>query len=187
MPPATPPITHPVTLGGLLLVFTKLGMTSFGGGLSGWMNQEIVQKRGWMTEEQFMAGVALTQVMPGPNAVNLACFIGQRLRGGAGLTVSALGVLLPPFGLILVLAALYGQVAGSGWLRFVLSGMAAVGVGMNVAVAVRAARHMPGLVPMLVAAALFVGVGVLQLPMIGLVLLLGPLNVWLSWRGMRRG
>lgn len=176
-----------MSLAALLGVFTKLGMTSFGGGLSGWMNREVVNKRGWMTEEQFMAGVALTQVMPGPNAVNLACFIGQRLRGGPGLVVAALGILLPPFVLILLLAALYGQVAGSGWLRFVLSGMAAAGVGMNVAVAVRAARRMPGVVPALVAAALFVGVGILQLPMVGLVLVAGPLSVWLSWREGGRG
>ena len=171
-----------VSLGALLAVFATLGMTSFGGGLSGWMNREVVQRRGWMTEEQFLAGLALTQVMPGPNAVNLACFIGQRLRGGAGLAVCALGVLVPPFVLILVLAVLYGQVAGSGWLRFVLSGMAAAGVGMNVAVALRAARGMVGVVPFGIAAALFVGVGVLQLPMVGLVLVFGPLSVWLAWR-----
>ena len=186
-PPIPPGVTSNVTLGALLAVFTKLGMTSFGGGLSGWMNREIVQKRGWMSEDQFMAGVALTQVMPGPNAVNLACFIGQRLRGGAGLTVSAVGVLLPPFVLILVLAALYAQVAGSGWLRFVLSGMAAAGVGMNVAVAVRAAQRMPGAVPLLIAAVLFVGVGLLQWPMVAMVLVLGPFSVWLSWRETRRG
>lgn len=162
-------------------------MTSFGGGLSGWMNREVVQRRGWMTEEQFLAGLALTQVMPGPNAVNLACFIGQRLRGGAGLAVCATGVLLPPFVLILVLAALYGQVAGSGWLRFVLSGVAAAGVGMNVLVAARAARGMVGPVPLGIAAMLFVGVGVLQLPMVGLVLLLGPISIYLSWREARDG
>lgn len=166
-------------------VFAKLGMTSFGGGLSGWMNREVVQQRGWMTEEQFLAGLALTQVMPGPNAVNLACFIGQRLRGGAGLAVCAAGVLLPPFVLILVLAALYGQVSGSGWLRFVLSGMAAAGVGMNVVVAARAARGMVGMVPLGIAAALFVGVGVLRVPMVWLVLVFGPLSVWWAWRDGR--
>ena len=180
-------MTGRVPLLSLLAVFTKLGMTSFGGGLSGWMNREVVQRRGWMTEEQFLAGLAVTQVMPGANNVNLACFIGQRLRGGAGLVVCAAGVLLPPFVFILVLAALYGEVAGSLWLRFVLSGIAATGVGLNVLVALRAARGLAGVVPFGIAAALFVGVGVLQLPMVGLVLVFGPLSVWLAWRGERVG
>ena len=183
----TPP---PATLGALLLVFTRLGLTSFGGGLSGWMHGEVVLKRAWLTEEQFIAGVALTQVMPGPNAVNLALFIGQRLRGGPGLVVSGFGILAPPFVFILGLAALYGRVAGSAGVRFVLSGMAAAGIGMTVVVAARSARHMRGIVPALVAAALFVGVGVLQLPMVLLVLVLAPLSVWLEWRqgrGQGRG
>lgn len=181
------PAPAPVTLSALFAVFAKLGMTSFGGGLSGWMHREVVRRRGWMTEDQFVAGVALTQVMPGPNAVNLALFIGQRLRGGPGLVVCGLGVLLPPFGFILVLAGLYARVAGSNGVRFVLSGMAAAGVGMTVVVALRSARRIRSVAPALIAAALFVGVGLLQLPMLGLVVVFAPVSVWLAWRELDGG
>ncbi|MFC7538907.1 chromate transporter [Siccirubricoccus deserti] len=64
-------------LGEILLVFTSLGMASFGGGLPGWMHREVVVRRGWMTDEAFLAGVALGQVLPGPNSINLALYIGQ--------------------------------------------------------------------------------------------------------------
>lgn len=175
--------SHPeATLAALLAVFFKLGMTSFGGGLSGWIHQEVVRKKGWMTDDQFMAGVALTQVMPGPNAVNLALFIGQRMRGGLGLAVSGFGILFPPFLLILALAVGYGTIAGLHGAQFVLSGMAAAGVGMTFVMGIRSGLRMRGATPIAMAVAVFVMVGVLQWPMVPVVLLLGPLGVWLAWR-----
>ena len=55
----------PPGLADILGVFARLGMASFGGGLSGWMHREVVQQRRWLTEEGFLAGVALGQVLPG--------------------------------------------------------------------------------------------------------------------------
>lgn len=174
---------HPdATLPALLGVFFKLGMTSFGGGLSGWIHQEVVRRRGWMTEDQFMAGVALTQVMPGPNAVNLALFIGQQMRGGAGLAVSGFAILFAPFLLILALAAGYSAIAGLHGVRFVLSGMAAAGVGMTFVMGVRSTVRMRGAVPLATAGVVFVAVGLLQWPMLPVVFLLGPASVLLAWR-----
>ncbi|MEJ1975379.1 MAG: chromate transporter [Acetobacteraceae bacterium] len=49
----------------LFLVFTKIGLTSFGGGLSGWILRELVQTRGWLSEEDFLSGLALAQAYPG--------------------------------------------------------------------------------------------------------------------------
>ena len=172
----------PATLPALLAVFLKLGMASFGGGLPGWMHQEVVERRAWMTEEQFIAGVALTQVMPGPNSVNLALFIGQQLRGGPGLVVSGFGVLFPPFLFILALAAAYGAVSGLDGIQFVLSGMAAAGVGMTMVVGVRSARRIRGAAPIAVAAGIFLMVGVLHWPMLPIIAVAGPLSIWLAWR-----
>ncbi|MFC7688487.1 chromate transporter [Paeniroseomonas aquatica] len=98
-------------LGEILRVFTSLGMASFGGGLAGWMHREVVEKRRWLSEEGFLAGVALGQVLPGANSVNLALYIGQQLRGVPGAAAAFLGMLGPPFLFILGLALLYGW----GW------------------------------------------------------------------------
>lgn len=171
-----------VPLSALMLVFFKLGMISFGGGLSGWIIQEVADRRRWMTEDQLLAGLAISQVMPGGNAVNLALFVGQRLRGGPGMLASGFGMLFPPFVFILALAAAYTTIAGLPGTAFVLSGVAAAGVGITLSVAVRGARRIRGAAPVLVAAALFVGVGVLQLPMLPMVAVLAPLGIWLEWR-----
>lgn len=167
-------------LGELLLVFCKLGRTSFGGGLSGWIHREVVARRGWMTEDQFMAGVAVTQVLPGPNAVNLALYIGQRLRGWTGFCVSGAGILLPPFIVIVLLAWGFDAVSGMPGLEFVLSGMTAAGIGMTVVMGLRSARRMRGWVPWGIAAGIFGAVGVLQWPMLAVA---APASVWACWHG----
>ena len=172
-------------LGEILWVFTALGMASFGGGLSGWMHREVVQKRRWMTDESFLAGIALGQVLPGPNSVNLALYIGQQLRGGAGAAMAVLGVLGPPFLFILGLALVYawgGSVAGLG---VVLSGVAAAGLANSLTVGLRTAARMRGAWPWAVVVVTFLTVGVLRWPMIPVVLVLVPASILCAWWASR--
>lgn len=184
--PAAPgpagPAPPRVPLATLFGVFFRMGMASFGGGLPGWMHREVVERRGWMSEERFLAGVAIGQIVPGGNSVNLALYIGQQLRGGMGLAVAGFGVLFPPFVMILILAALYRGVAGFGTAQFVLGGLAAAGVGMTLVIGVKSARRLRGAAPVAVAAATFAAVGLLQWPMLPVVLALAPLSVALAWR-----
>ena len=170
------------SLGAILLVFAALGMASFGGGLPGWMHREVVRKRRWMSEEAFLAGVALGQVLPGPNSVNLALYIGQQLRGAPGAAMAGLGILGPPFLFILGLALLharFGEVAG---MAVVLGGVAAAGLANSLAVGLRTARRMRGAWPWAVAGTTFLAIGVARLPMIPVVLAAIPLSVALAWR-----
>jgi chromate transporter len=176
---------HP-GIGEILGVFTRLGMASFGGGLPGWMHREVVQRRGWMPEESFLAGIALGQVLPGPNSVNLALYIGQQLRGAPGAAAAFLGILGPPFLFILGLALLYGWGAGMAGLGPVLAGVAAAGLANSAAVGLRTARRMRGIAPWGVAGATFLAVGVLRLPMIPVVAVLAPLSIGLAWWGGAR-
>jgi chromate transporter len=178
-PPARP---RPASLGAILGVFAALGMASFGGGLLGWMHREVVVKRGWMTDEAFLAGVALGQVLPGANSVNLALYIGQQLRGAPGAAMAGLGVLGPPFVAILGLALLYAHYGAVAGLAVVLGGVAAAGLANSLTVGLRTARRMRGLWPWGVAVATFLAVGVARLPMIPAVLVLAPLSIALAWR-----
>lgn len=170
------------SLGAILAVFAALGMASFGGGLPGWMHREVVRKRRWMTEENFLAGVALGQVLPGANSVNLALYIGQQLRGWPGAALAALGILGPPFLVILGLALLHARFGEVPGMAVVLGGVAAAGLANSLTVGLRAARRMQGLWPWAVAAVTFVAVGVLRLPMIPVVLVVIPASVALAWR-----
>jgi chromate transporter len=60
----------------LFLGFLNIGAMSFGGGLATWIRRETVQRRGWLDDRQFLAGYALSQIVPGATNVNLAVFIG---------------------------------------------------------------------------------------------------------------
>ena len=99
-PPASPGLLQ------LFLAFAKIGLTSFGGGLSGWMLREFVQRRRWLDEGEFLSGLALAQAFPGVNVVNLSIWIGYRLGGSAGALVSALGMPLSTSSLLALIFSL---------------------------------------------------------------------------------
>ena len=184
---SAPVIRPAASLPAILRVFATLGMASFGGGLPGWMHREVVEKRGWMSEEAFLAGVALGQVLPGPNSVNLALYIGQQLRGLPGAAMAFLGILGPPFLFILGLALLYGWGAGVAGFGVVLGGVAAAGLANSLTTGLRTARRLSGLWPWAMVAAAFLAVGLLRLPMIPVVLVLVPLSIGCAVLEQRRG
>ncbi|MDO9706851.1 chromate transporter [Paracraurococcus lichenis] len=169
-------------LADILRVFTALGMASFGGGLPGWMHREVVEKRRWMSEEAFLAGIALGQVLPGPNSVNLALYIGQQLRGWPGAACAFLGILGPPFLFILGLALLYAWAGGAAGIGVVLAGVAAAGLANSLTVGLKTARRMKGAWPWAMAGLTFAAIGLLRLPMIPVVLVLVPASIALAWR-----
>ncbi|MCO6415758.1 chromate transporter [Siccirubricoccus sp. KC 17139] len=174
-------VAQEARLSEILRVFATLGMLSFGGGLSGWIHREVVTKRRWMSEEGFLAGLALSQVLPGPNSVNLALYIGQQLRGLSGAAVAFLGILGPPFLFILALALAYGWGAGVAGVGVVLGGMAVAGLANSLSVAARAGRRLRGVRAWGIVALVFVAVGLLRWPMIPVVLVAIPLSIALSW------
>jgi chromate transporter len=187
----TPPPSHGaprVSLAALFTTFAKIGLMSFGGALSGWMYREIVQRRHWLEEEEFLSGLALGQIMPGANVANLSLFIGQRLRGGMGALVSLTGMLLPPMALVLVLAAGYLRLDDVLWLHRLVGGVAAAAIGLTAMVGLRATRRVERRpAPMAVLLVIFLAVGVLRWPMVPVVLVVAPLSVALAFVAARRG
>src|SRR5215471_7633821 len=85
-----------VTLSQIFALFARIGLTSFGGGLSAWIYREVVDKRRRLSEDEFLAGLTLAQILPGPNVINISIYIGQRLRGTVGSATTVLALLLPP-------------------------------------------------------------------------------------------
>ncbi len=80
------------SLASLFVGFVSIGMMSFGGGLAAWIRREVVQRRGWMDDQQFLSGYALSQLVPGATNVNLSVFIGAQLRGVPGAVAAVLGL-----------------------------------------------------------------------------------------------
>ena len=108
----------------LFLAFLKIGAVSFGGGY-GMIAfvQETVLSHGWMTQEEFLNIIAVSESTPGPLAVNMATFVGASQAGFAGALAATLGVVLPSFLLLLLIASLIGGLMKFAGVRAFLSGL----------------------------------------------------------------
>ena len=97
------------TLGGLFLSMLKIGLVGFGGGLAviSHIRALAVQQRHWLTEQEFAAGFALAQSLPGTAAGNTATYVGLKVRGWRGAGVAIAGFILPSMLMMIVLAILY--------------------------------------------------------------------------------
>ena len=115
----------------LFLIFFEIGAVSFGGGY-GMVSliREIVLSNGWMTESEFMSFVAVTESTPGPIAVNMATFVGASQGGVFGALVATLGVVLPSFIIILIVAKCYTAFKESLVVRGMMNGLKPVVVGL---------------------------------------------------------
>ena len=91
----------------IFMLFLRIGAVSFGGGMSAWIRREVVLKQGWLEDRQFLAGLALCQITPGANGVNIAIFTGSLLRGGLGACAAFFGLMAIPFVVLLVAGGVY--------------------------------------------------------------------------------
>ncbi|GAC1344661.1 MAG: hypothetical protein NVSMB18_22740 [Acetobacteraceae bacterium] len=172
-----------------VLVITRIGLTSFGGGVSGWMMRVIVHERGWLSESEFLVGLSLCQMFPGINVLNLAIWIGYRLQGGAGALAGALAMIVPPGLVLIALGAAFGELAQFASVRVALNGVAAAAIGLGASMGVRAARlSATGALPVAVMVAVFAAIGLLHWPLVPVVAVAAPLSIGLAaWQGMQRG
>jgi len=95
----------------LFLVFFKIGAFTFGGGYAmiPLIRNEVVNKKGWLEDGEFMDMLALAQSMPGPISLNTAIFVGRKRSGFKGSLFSSAGIILPSFVIILLIAMVFTQ------------------------------------------------------------------------------
>ncbi len=171
----------------LLATFVRLGTVTFGGGLQSWIHREVVDRLGWLDEDTFLSGLTVARVVPGANGVNVALYVGFKLRGALGAAAAVLGMIVPAFCVILCLGYLYRRFGHFAPVHFVLAGLAAAGVGATLTMGIKVGRRLPrDLATSLTALAVFALVGLLQLPMIPVVLGLIPISVGLALLGERK-
>src|SRR5262245_62880431 len=104
----------PCRLRELLLYFLRLGTTGFGGpiALVGYMQRDLVEKRRWISKRDYLEGLALAQLAPGPLAAQLAIYLGWVRAGVIGATLVAAAFILPSFVMVLAISALYVRYGG---------------------------------------------------------------------------
>lgn len=173
----------PAKLSEIFLVFLRIGAFSFGGGLTAWVYREVVQRRRWLAEQEFLSGMAVSQILPGANVTNLSIYIGQKLRGAVGAFAALVGLLLVPFFLVIGFLLVYEDISRMAWVGMATDGVAAAAVGLLMLTtwktATQSGRSIPGAV---VVIATFVAVGLLQLPLLPSVLCIAPLSIAATWK-----
>lgn len=98
----------------LFYEFFKIGLFSFGGGLAMLpLMQDVVFRQNWLTEQQFLDIIAISQVTPGPIAINTATFVGHQVAGVLGAFVATFSSALPSFIVILIVASVFNKIKNS--------------------------------------------------------------------------
>jgi chromate transporter len=180
------PRPRPNSLTDLFVSFTLLALQGFGGVLAV-VQRELVEKKRWLTREEFVEEWSVAQIMPGPNVINLAVVLGTRYFGFRGAAVAVAGMLAMPLLVVIVLALIYAHYAANPHVAGALRGMGAVAAGLITATGLKLAtalqRHPLGRVWCgVLGLATFVAIAWLQLPLLGVLLGLGGLACILTYR-----
>src|ERR1044072_3253812 len=129
-----------VSIWQIAFAFNQIALASFGGGLSAWSRQLVVEPRQWREDEGFLSAITVCRVRPGANQVNLAVFVGARLRGILGAVAAVTGLLAAPMVIVLGLGTLYFAHRHNPSVEAVLRGMTAAAVALSLSMAYRTGR-----------------------------------------------
>ena len=180
---------QPRSLTDLFVSFTLLALQGFGGVLA-IVQHELVEKKRWLTKEEFIEDWAVAQIMPGPNVVNISLMIGGRYFGLPGAMAALAGMLAIPLGVILLLALVYAQYAMHPGVAGALRGMGAVAAGLIAATGLKlfgGLKANPLGMPLCVGfgACCFVAVALLHWPLVYVLFGLGMLACFLTYRELK--
>jgi chromate transporter len=174
---------RPASIGALFWAFSWLALQGFGGVLAV-VQRELVEKRHWLTLEEFVEDWAVAQIMPGANVVNLSLIVGDRYFGWKGALAALAGMLTLPLVVVLALTVALSGMPEQGLIQDALRGMGAVsagliaGTGLKLMAALRT-NAMGKLVCSLLAVLTFIAIALLRLPLIWVLLGLGlPAMGW---------
>jgi chromate transporter len=183
--PAHKPAEAP-TKRALFLGFLMIGLQGFGGVLP-FAHRMLVEQRRWLGEREFTEVLSLSQFLPGPNIVNVSIIVGNRFRGPLGSIAATLGLMLMPFVIVLVLAALYARFADLAAVRGATNGVSAAATGLIIATGLKMAGPLKGIPWDIVMCALtFIAIALLRLPLLWVLAVLAPISIAIAWRMIPR-
>ena len=173
----------------LFVSFTLLALQGFGGVLA-IVQRELVEKKQWLTREEFLEDWAVAQILPGPNVVNLSLMIGDRYFGMRGALAALAGMLTFPLFIVIVLAALFAGVSDMPQVQGALRGMGAVASGLITATGLRLMGALKSNVlgPIMciaLAAITFVAVAWLRTPLMWVLVACGSVSCSVAYRKLK--
>lgn len=170
----------------LFVAFTLLALQGFGGVLAV-VQRELVERRRWLTQEEFLEDWAVAQIMPGPNVVNISLMVGARHFGLRGAAAALGGMLIVPLIVLLLLALVYARYASDPAMIGALRGMGAVAAGLIVATGLKLfgalRKNALGMMACIVfVVASFTAIALLRWPLAYILLGLGSVACWMAYR-----
>jgi chromate transporter len=179
-------LRKPRSTGELFTAFTWLALQGFGGVLAV-AQRELVERLRWLDKEQFVELLSLSQVLPGPNIINLGLMFGDRHFGWRGACAAVGGLLAVPLVIVMVAAALYAQFSAVAQVAGALRGMGAVAAGLVLATGVKLMptlrRNAMGPWPCTaITLASALAIGWLRWPLVWVVLGLGAAGYAWAWQ-----
>jgi chromate transporter len=172
----------------LFVTFFQIAVSGFGGTLP-FARRTLVDRRAWLTPEDFTETLSLCQTLPGPNIVNMSIVVGARARGWRGSVAAFAGLVGTPVVVVITLGLLYDRFGGLDVVRRALVGLGAAASGLVVATAARMAEPLlrsRALVAAPFMLAAFAAVALLRLPLPWVLVALGPLSIAVVWVWRRR-
>jgi len=171
--PDDAPPARPRSLGELYLTFTLLALQGFGGVLAV-AHRTLCERKRWLTRQEFVELLSVSQLLPGANIVNMALMIGDRAFGWRGAVTALAGMLSMPLVVVLGLVAVYNEFSALPAVAGALRGMGAVAAGLTIGMGLKLAAALRGnpmgwLPCATIGAATFVLVAVLRAPLLWVV------------------
>jgi chromate transporter len=171
-----PPAPH-VTLSALFVTFMQISLIGFGGPIV-WARRFLVERQGWLDDQEFAEILSLGQFLPGPNVICMTVCVGSKFRGPAGALAAAAGFILVPWTVGFALGAVLLHYTQIAVMQNMMRGVSAVGAGLIIATGIRLLRpHRSRKTALLFAAAAFAGLAFANFPLLPLVLVLVPLSI----------
>src|SRR5918995_4302984 len=133
----------PVSRLQLFLAFSRISLSSFGGAIF-WARRELVERRRWLTDREFVDVYTLGQLLPGPNVLNLTVIVGHRFAGWTGAAAGIAGFLGWPCLMVVGMGVLYQNYGTLPQVQQALTGMSSVAAGVLLATVIKLAMVLPG-------------------------------------------
>jgi chromate transporter len=167
----------------LFKAFMGVGLSGFGGVLP-FARRMLVERRRWLSTGEFTEILGLSQLLPGPNVVNITIYVGARFAGVPGVLAALAGLMLMPFVLIIALGVVYDRYGDLPMIANAIRGVASAAAGLVTSMAVKIAWPVLRSVhAVTVALLVFVAITILKLPLVWVILVLMPASVfWMWWR-----
>ena len=169
-----------VSLCDLFIQFLLIGAVSFGGGIIAYERILLIEKRRWLTADEFMGYLAISQTMPGLNSVNLAVLAGDHLRGALGALIATIGLILPGSLFVLVIGVAYTSNTDHPMANLILAGVAAAACGLLTAITYRIGdEHWKHLKSLLIIVPTFILMSIVKLSLPIILLIMAPIAIYI--------